>query len=158
MPNSRRWHPRSLDRVTTTNRSIEIEAPVESVFDAVAHIDRFSEAVPSIREVEFLSEERRGVGTRFRETREMNGRETSSVLEVTDYAPNDRVRIVSDAGGAIWDTLFTTRATEAGTELGMVMEARPHTLLARISTPMIRGMVARAIEADLQAVKEYCEV
>lgn len=150
--------PRNLDRVTTTTtRSIYIDAPVERVFDAVAHIDRFSEAVPNIREVEYLSDTRRGVGTRFKETREMRGREASSVLEVTEYEENERVRLVSNAGGTIWDTLFTTEQTRGGTELAMVMEARPHELLARISTPMIKGMVAKAIQADLNAVKEYCE-
>lgn len=87
----------------------------------------------------------------------MNGREGSTVLEVTEYEENERVRIVSDAGGAIWDTLFTTRPTNDGTELAMAMEAKPHTLLARISTPMIKGMVTKAIQADLDAVKEYCE-
>lgn len=87
----------------------------------------------------------------------MNGRVASTVLEVTEYEENEKVRIVSDTGGAVWDTLFTTRPSDTGTELGMVMEARPHTLLARISTPMVKGMVARAIEADLEAVKEYCE-
>lgn len=143
--------------MTTTTSSITIAAPVEDVFDTVAHIDRFSEAVPSIREVEFLSEVRRGVGARFREIREMNGREGSTVLEVIEYEQNERVRIVSDAGGATWDTVFTTMPTTNGTELAMVMEAKPHTLLARISTPMIKGMVAKAIQSDLDAVKEFCE-
>lgn len=143
--------------MTTTTRSVIIGAPVERVFDAVAHSDRFSDAVPSIRDVEFLSDTRRGVGTRFKETREMNGRVASTVLEVTEYEENERVRLISDAGGTIWDTLFTTEPSNGGTELAMVMEARPHTLLARISTPMIKGMVAKAIEADLDAVKEYCE-
>lgn len=143
--------------MTTTISSITIAAPVEDVFDTVAHIDRFSEAVPSIREVEFLSEVRRGVGARFREIREMNGREGSTVLEVIEYEQNERVRIVSDAGGATWDTVFTTMPTTNGTELAMVMEAKPHTLLARISTPMIKGMVAKAIQSDLDAVKEFCE-
>jgi uncharacterized membrane protein len=143
--------------VTTTSRSITIDAPVERVFDVVAHIERFSDAVPSIAEVEFLSDARRGVGARFKETREMNGRRASTVLEVTEYVDNERVRIISDAGGAIWDTLFTTLPAAGGTELGMVMEARPHRLLARISTPLIKGMVTRSIEADLEAVKEFCE-
>lgn len=143
--------------MTTTTRSITIAAPVERVFDAVAHIDRFSDAVPNIRDVEYLSDIRRGVGTRFKETREMNGREASSVLEVTEYEENKRVRLVSDAGGTVWDTLFTVQPANGETELAMVMEARPHTLLARVSTPMIKGMVAKAIQADLEAVKEYCE-
>lgn len=142
---------------TATTRSITIDAPVDRVFDTVAHIEHFSEAVPHIKDVEFLSETRRGVGTRFKETREMNGREGTTVLQVTEYVENEKVRIVSDAGGAIWDTLFTTEPVGSGTELAMLMEARPHTLLARISTPMIKGMVAKGVAADLEAVKEFCE-
>jgi hypothetical protein len=75
-----------------------VVAPVETVFRTVADITHFSRAIPHIVNVEFLSAVRSGVGTRFRETRRTNGREMSTELEVTEYAANDRVRIVSDAG------------------------------------------------------------
>lgn len=134
-----------------------ISAPVEAVFDTIAHVENFSRAIPAIQSVEFLSTTRRGLGTRFEETRETNGRTGKTVLEVIEYVENERVRIASDAGGALWDTLFTTMATADGTELMMVMDAKPHTILARITTPMVKGMVAKGIDADLSAVKSYCE-
>lgn len=144
--------------MTTITRSMTIAAPVEAVFDTIAHVDRFAEAVPNVKDVEYLGETRRGVGTRFKETREIKGRVGTTVLEVTEYGENEKVRIVSDAGGTIWDTLFTVeRFGEGTTQLGMVMEARPHTLFARISTPLVKGMVGKGIEADLVSVKEYCE-
>lgn len=143
--------------MSNITRTVTINAPVEDVFDAVAHIESFSRAVPQIRDVEFLSDVHKGVGTRFKETREMNGRIGSTVLEVTEYVENERVRIVSDAGGTVWDTVFTTRSSSGGTELAMVMDARPHTLLARITTPMVRGMVAKGISSDLDAIRDYCE-
>ena len=99
-----------------------IEAPAGVVFRTVADIGHFSQAVPHIVKVEFLSELKSGVGTRFRETRLMNGREASTELEVTEHVENDHVRIVSDAGGAIWDTVFTVSPSGKGTELTMVME------------------------------------
>lgn len=139
------------------SRTVTIDAPVEEVFDAVAHIESFAKAVPHIKDVEFLSDVHEGVGARFKETREMNGRTGSTVLEVTEYEKNERVRLVSDAGGTVWDTIFTTRPTSGGTELALVMEARPHTFLARITTPMIKGVVAKGVAADLDAVKDYCE-
>ena len=77
------------------------------VFRTVAHVEQFSQAVPGILRVEFLSEVKSGVGARFRETRMMMGREASTELEVTEYVENERVRIVSEAGGALWDTVFT---------------------------------------------------
>lgn len=138
-------------------KKIHIEAPVERVFDTVAHIESFSQAVPHIEDVEFLSDQHSGVGARFRETRVINGREATTELEVTEYEKDRMVRIVSDAGGTVWDTLFTTRPSNGGTDLEMAMEARPHKLIARIVTPFIMGMVSKAVGADLEAVKGYCE-
>jgi uncharacterized membrane protein len=134
-----------------------IEAPAGVVFRTVSDINHFSEAVPHIVNVEFLSEVKSGVGTRFRETRVMNGREASTELEVTEYVANDRVRLVSDAGGAVWDTVFTVSASGAETELTMTMDARPHTLAARLAVPFMMRMVKGAVERDMDAVKTFCE-
>ena len=134
-----------------------IAAPVDRVFDIIAHIESFSEALPHIVRVEFLGEHRRGVGTRFRETRLMKGREASTELEVTEYVENDRVRLVADSHGTVWDTVFTVRAVDGGTELGMVMEARARSLVARLANRLVMGMVTKAVESDMDAVKAYCE-
>jgi len=60
-----------------------IDAPMEIVFRTVADITQFSRALPHIVTVEFLSASRVGVGTRFRETRMMNGKQNVTELEVT---------------------------------------------------------------------------
>lgn len=140
-----------------TRSSRTISAPVEAVFDCVAHIQNFSNAVPDIAKVEFLTQSRRGVGTRFRETRVMKGRESTTVLEVTEYEVPRRIRFVSDEGGTIWDTVFTTEATDEGTRLDMVMDARPHKLWARVVNPLFGRMISKAVEEDMDAVKVYCE-
>ncbi len=144
--------------MTTTTVSLHVDAPVEAVFDAVAHIQNFREIVPDIIKVEFLSEQQTGVGTRFRETRMMGKREAATELEVTEYRPHERVRMVADAGGTIWDTVFTTVAAPgSGTDLTLVMEARAYKLAARMFNPLIKGMVRKAIEKDMSAVKAHCE-
>ena len=135
----------------------KIDAPVESVFDTVAHIENFSKAVPQIVTAEVISDVQTGVGTRFRETRIMNGREVTQELEVTEYEPDQRVRIVCDAGGTIWDSLFTTTPDGDSTQLTLDMEARPHKLLAKLTVPLMMKMIAKAVEADMDAVKNYCE-
>ena len=143
--------------MSQTRSSRTISAPVEAVFDCVAHIQNFSNAVPDIAKVEFLTQSRRGVGTRFRETRVMKGRESTTELEVTEYDVPRRIRLVSDEGGTIWDTVFTTEATDDGTQLDMVMDARPHKLWSKIVNPLIRPMISKAVEEDMDAVKAYCE-
>ncbi len=134
-----------------------IEAPIELVFDTVADIRQFSKAIPHIIKVEFLSEVQSGIGTRFRETRLMNGKETSTELEVSEYVKNERIRIVADSHGAVWDTVFTVTSDSRYTELTMVMDASAYKLLQKVMIPLISGMVKRAVEQDMDAVKAFCE-
>ena len=134
-----------------------ISAPVEAVFDAVAHIDRFSQVVPDIVRVEYVSEQKRGVGTRFHETRRMNGKEATVELAVTEYVENDRVRLVADSHGTVWDTLFTVAPSGGGTVLTMTMDAKAHKLLPKLLNPLIKGMVRKGVEQDMDAVKAFCE-
>lgn len=143
-----------MANVTVTRR---IDAPVHVVFRTIAQVEQFSQAVPGILRVEFLSDVKSGVGARFRETRTMMGREASTELEVTEYVENERVRIVSEAGGALWDTVFTVAPDGEGTGLKMVMEARPQTTSARMTMPLVLGMVRTAVEKDMDAVKAFCE-
>lgn len=144
--------------MSQTRISRTIAASADRVFRTIADVREFSAAVPEIVGVELLSEKRAGVGTRFRETRRYGKREVTTELEVTEHEKNQRIRIVSDTGGTVWDSLFTVRAADGGTQLELVMDARPHGLLARITTPLMRGVIRKAIERDMDAVKAYCEV
>ncbi|MHC4940333.1 MAG: SRPBCC family protein [Planctomycetota bacterium] len=143
--------------MTRTIVTREIDASAEKVFDAVAHIENFSKAVPGITNIEFLSENKTGVGTRIRETRVMKGREATVELEVTEYEPNERIRIVSDTHGTVWDTVFTVQEQGDRTRLEMVMDANAYKLFPRIMNPLFKGMIRKAIEGDMDAVKSYCE-
>ncbi|MEM7050178.1 MAG: SRPBCC family protein [Acidobacteriota bacterium] len=139
----------------TIRRSIA--AAPATVFQAVAHIEQFSEAIPHITKVEMLSEVREGVGTRFRETRLMKGREATTELEVTEYEPDQRVRLVADSHGTVWDSLFTVKPEGAGSVLTLTMEARAYRLLSKLMNPLISGMIKKAVGEDMDAVKAFCE-
>lgn len=143
--------------MSTTVLTQAIQAPVDVVFDTVAHITNFQKAIPHIEKVEFVSEVERGVGARFRETRNMNGRLATVELEVTEYVENERTRLLSDTGGTVWDSLFTTEATDDGTLLTLHMEARPYRLIAKLMNPLMKGMIRKSIEKDMVAVQAYCE-
>ena len=134
-----------------------IEAPLDLVFQTVGDVRNFRQAVPHITNVEFLTEQQCGAGTRFRETRTMKGREHSVELEVTEFVENERIRLVSDAGGTIWDTVFSVSPREGQVELTMQMDVRPYRLLARMMIPLVRGMVVKGVTADMDAVKAFCE-
>ncbi|MDZ7692842.1 MAG: SRPBCC family protein [Balneolaceae bacterium] len=134
-----------------------VHAPVELVFNTIADIRNFSEAVPDIVDVQFLSEIKSGVGTRFRETRLVKGKEATEEMEVTEYVENDCIRIIAESHGTIWDSLFTVAGNSMDTELKLKLEAKANTLLAKMINPMMKGMIKKAIGKDMNAVKRYCE-
>lgn len=137
--------------------SKQINAPVEQVFKIVADIRNFSKVIPEIIDVEFLSDQQYGVGTKFKETRSMNGREAATELEVTELKENEFIRLISDAGGTVWDSVFKVAEKEGGTELSLEMEAKPYKFLAKIAAPFFKGFMKKAIEKDMITVKEFCE-
>ena len=145
--------------MTRTRLTRTINAPLDRVFATVADPVNYTRAVPEITKVEFLTDQRTGVGTRFLETREMRGREAATELEVTEYVKGEHIRIVSRAGGTVWDSAFTvTPAGDGrGTRLDLVMEARPCRLLAHVFVPLTKRIVAKAVAGDMDAVKAYLE-
>lgn len=145
--------------MTRTRISRTINAPVDAVFETVSDISQYTRAVPDIVRVEFVTERKTGVGTRFRETRRMGKREATTELEVTEYVKDERVRMVSDAGGTVWDSVFTVTAMGdgEGTRLDLVMEARPYRLLSRLMVPLMKGVVAKAVAGDMDALKAWLE-
>ncbi len=143
--------------MTQFTASRSINASIDLVFKTVSDISIFSKVVPDIVNIEFLSEIKSGVGTRFRETRLMKGKEATTELEVTEFVENDHVRYVTDSHGTVWDTVMSVRTVDGKTDLTMVMDAIPHKLAQKMMIPMIKGMIAKALEKDMDAVKTYCE-
>jgi hypothetical protein len=87
----------------------------------------------------------------------MRGKEESTELEVTEYVENDRIRIVADAHGTVWDTVFTVKTIDGQTRLEMVMDAKAQKLTSKLMNPMMKGFLQKALEKDMDAVKTYCE-
>lgn len=78
----------------------------------------------------------------------MRGREQTVELEVARHEAPTRVRMISDAGGTVWDTLFTVFEDIDQVTLQMQMDIKPYALPAGLTVPLIKGMVIIAIESD----------
>ena len=134
-----------------------IDAPAPTVFRAISEIERFPEIQPEVVSIEFLTESRSGVGTRFRETRSSRGREMVTELEVTEWVEGERVRMVTDSHGSVWDTLFEIRPADGRVELEITMDARPHKLLPRLMVPLMQGVFRKGMEQYVDLLRDHCE-
>jgi uncharacterized protein YndB with AHSA1/START domain len=136
----------------------EIRAPADLVFRAVSDLEHLPETAAHIVKVEFLSERRAGVGTRFRETRVMGGRTHVTDLEVTECAPERRmIRMVADTDGTVWDTRISVAMDGDGCELAYVMEARGSTWSKRVLNWLLQGLYRKGMSHHADTVKAHCE-
>jgi len=143
--------------MTTTIVTRTLNAPADRVFAAVAEPEGLPAVIPDVVRIEFLTEQRSGAGTRFAETRLMNGKEAVTKLEITEHEAPRRVRFVADSHGTVWDTVFTVTPGDGGCELDLTMEARGHRLLPKLLNPLFKGLIRRGLEKHMDAVKAYCE-
>ena len=140
-----------------TSTTVHIKAHVEKVFAAATDIECFPQRARSIKKVKFLSDVKHGSGTKFRETRMMGSKEAATVLEITEFVENEKVRFVSDAGGTIWDTVFTFSPSGTDTQMDVEMDARPYRFFSKIVTPLMISMIGKHVEKDMQELKQWCE-
>jgi hypothetical protein len=87
----------------------------------------------------------------------MKGREAATELEVTEYVENERIRLVADSHGTLRDSIFVVASAGRRTELTLTMDANAYKLLPKLMYPMIKGMVKKAVEQDMDSVKTFCE-
>jgi hypothetical protein len=136
----------------------DIRAPASLVFRTVSHIEGFPDTSPDVLRVEFLTRQRAGVGTRFRETRRMGSSELQTELEVVEYDREARqVRMVADTDGTVWDTRFVVSVVDGGCRLTISMDARGSTWVKRLMNILMQGLFKRGIRGHLNDLAAYCE-
>jgi len=143
--------------MTRIKITLTIEAPISLVFRTITDNEKYLEAVPDIVKVEYLTEQKSGVGTRFRSIRVTKGRESITELDVTEYIIDKKTRMVADSHGAIWDTTFDFEDLSGATRMTLTMDATAHKFLPKLMIPLMKGMIQKNVERDMESIKSYCE-
>lgn len=146
--------------MTTVTVTSQIEAPVEKTFTMFTDIEHASERVSGIKEIEMLTPGAFGLGTRWRETREVLGRLDSAEMEVTACERNKTYTITHHKAGAKIDTVFTFEASGSGTKVTIEFALDNHGMPPGMLTPVswaIAGKVREALGHDLDDLKRSVE-
>jgi carbon monoxide dehydrogenase subunit G len=144
-------------RITLTEH---IDAPPERVFEFFSDVAAAPERISGIKCVEVLTDGPIGVGTRFRETRIMFGREHTETLEFVAFDPPRSYGIDCESSGVLFVSRFTFEPDRGGTRVTMDMRSKSLTLKARLMTPMMllcTGAVKKAMQQDLADIKRAAE-
>ena len=143
------------------NVDVFVDAPVERVFEACADLRGAPERCEGIKALEVLTDGPIGVGTRFKETRVMFGKECTEEMEITGFEENKRYTVEAESCGSKWGSEMRCDPEGAGTRLTLTMHCQALTLGAKIMSavmaPMMKGMMLKCVRKDLEGIKAAVE-
>ena len=149
----------------TTTVAVErrVAASPGRVWEAVTDLPDLPRVLSGVQRVEVLTEGGFGVGTRWRETRKMLGKEATEEMTVTECEPPDRYVTVADSHGMHYVSELSLRAEGPdGSVLRMAFSARPadgrrRNLLARLLARFGAKAVSKALAKDLDDIARAVE-
>jgi len=143
---------------TTTTR---INAPAPRVFEMLSDFAGAPQRISAIKRIEMLTPGPVGVGTRFKETRVMFGREASEVMEISRFDPHRGYELSCTSCGCTYRSEFQiTPVAGNASDVTMSFDAQPQTFLAKVMGVLMRpmmGAMTRCIMKDLSEIKAALE-
>lgn len=153
--------------MTTWQVTVErrIAAPVGRVWEALTDLEGSPRVISGIESVEMLSEAPFGVGTRWRETRRIFGKEATEEMWVTAAEAPKRYVVEADSRGVHYTSEFTLAPEQddpAATTVRLTLDSE--TEKKRLSGTMGKFLggigskaVAKSLSKDLEDVAAFVE-
>lgn len=138
----------------------QINAPVEKVFALISDIRSAPQRVTAIKKVEVLTDGPIGVGTRFKETRVMFGKEATETMEFTAFDPPRSYTVTAYSCGNHYESTFRCAPEGQGTKVTMTFVCTPKTFFAKLFSPLgklMSGMIRKCVMKDLEDLAKAAE-
>lgn len=135
-------------------------APPEIVFATATDVAGWPRFMSGVASVELLTPGKVAIGTRFRETRAMFGRQAAEEMTVAELVSPQRLVLIACNHGTAYRVEHTFSPEAGGTRIALKFEGRPVSLLARLLMPLgllFKGSVKRQLQADLADLAREAE-
>ena len=128
----------------------------EDVFAVLSDPTRATAFLDNIKESRQLTDGPIAVGTKFRETRVVNGKAATADLLVSDYEPNTHVGISTEAEGIKVAYHYRLVPENGGTRLTWTCELEA-SRLRKMMLPMVAAIMKKEDGNHLKLLKSYLE-
>lgn len=142
--------------------SREVAAPAERTWSVATDLDRAEHVLSAVIAVERLDGAGAcSVGTRWRETRRMFGREATEEMEVTAIEPGRAYTVEAESHGAHYVSTLTVEPMGERSRIEMTFDGRPTGRVARILAATVgrlaAGATRKALTQDLADIAAAAE-
>ncbi len=141
--------------------AVEVHASVPVVWNAITDIEHCAERIPAIKEIVMLTPLPVGLGTRWRETRVMFGRDATETMEIYAWHPMQEYTAGATSCGCEYRATLRCTPRGEGTLLESEFSAKPLTFLAKVMSaimmPLMKSGMRKALRGDIEAIKHSCE-
>jgi uncharacterized protein YndB with AHSA1/START domain len=140
----------------------EFNAPVSKVYGAFTDVAAFAEWLPDIVRIETLTDAPFGVGTKWRETRKMFGKEASEVFEVVAATPGKRIELFVDGRQGSskrgeYRFTYDFQERDGKTKLDLHASITGMGWAGVLFGWLFKGMFRKAIKKDHEALRRFVE-
>ena len=133
-----------------------IAQPPVQVFAALTDNEKAPDIMPNIVRQEKLTDGPPGVGTRYRETRRMEGKEQQTELEVVAYDAPRRYGVQAAQSGILVTYTYELQPENEGTRVNLLCQVTASGV-KKLAAPMVASIMKREDGDHLQQLKAYLE-
>ena len=127
-----------------------VQAPAEQVWAVLTDLDDAPQILRGVSRIEVLEGDGYAVGTRWRETRRLFGKEESQTMEVASCDPPRSTTLTSRSAGVEYRKAYTLEPTDDGTVLAVCFGAsHPDPNLLQRLTGTLFGHVGAVVTTRL---------
>lgn len=139
-----------------------IAASPERIWALVTDLEEFEKVISGITKIERLDDgDGFQVGTRWRETRVLFGREAVEEMEVTSLEPGRAYTVEADGRGAHYRSVLSVKPAGEGAVLEMSFSGEPTGVFSRFMAATVgklfEGATRKAFEKDLAEIAAAAE-
>ena len=142
--------------MTGFNMSEWVARPPKAVFDFITSPENAPKIVQSVTSMVKLTEGSVRVGTRYRETRLMNGKEQHAELEIVELEPTRKYAVRNVTGGIETVYRYKFEPEGDGTRVDLVCELSAGGI-KKLMLPLVAAILKKEDGDHLQRVKKVLE-
>jgi len=142
--------------MTGFNMSEWVARPPKEVFDFISASENAPKIVQSVTNMVKLTEGPPRVGTRYRETRLMSGKEQQAELEIVEFEPTQKYAMQNVTSGIQTVYRYNFQPERDGTRIDLVCKLNAKGI-KKLMLPLVAAILKKEDGDHLQRVKQVLE-